>query len=230
MDDKLKAELKDAVAEVVASIFSEKKEEDMRKKAEEALNDSAKVISELTESLEAKTTELATAMASIEEYEDKISELGETVKAHADEMEKKDIKISASTEKITTLETKLVAIEQAQLAASRYTELEEAGVARKDKDGQIARIKGLSDEEFASYKAELVSVRESVLASIEEKGSDDSSSDDSDGVDTPPANVAKSGKEQAAMNMESGSKKIEDRYAELGKVLAARWTGKKEAN
>ena len=55
IDQKVKKEIE----EVVASIFSEKEEEDARQRTEDALSTSASTIEELTTTLEGRNTEVA---------------------------------------------------------------------------------------------------------------------------------------------------------------------------
>ena len=54
------------------------------------------------------------------------------------------------------------------MCKKRMAELEEAGVARKDKEAQTTKVREMSDEDFTSYKEELISIREAVLTELEE--------------------------------------------------------------
>ena len=52
-------------------------------------------------------------------------------------------------------------------AEVRMADLEDAGVARSDRDSQVTKVREMTDEDFASYKDELVSIREAVVAELE---------------------------------------------------------------
>ena len=60
MDEKTKKELKNEIESIVAVIFSEKEEADVRKKTEMALQESAEKIQELTTCLEERNEEIST--------------------------------------------------------------------------------------------------------------------------------------------------------------------------
>jgi hypothetical protein len=51
-------------------------------------------------------------------------------------------------------------------AELRMAELAEAGVGLSNKDAQMAKVREMEDEEFASYKEELVSLRSAVMAEL----------------------------------------------------------------
>jgi len=139
-------------------------------------------------------------------------------------------------------EASLETIKKDRLAEIRMSEIKKSGVTAADVDSQTAKIREMSDEEFASYKDELVSIREAVLAELEKNKDEETAGDDTktdeelaaeekakadadaaaaDDDETPPANVDKTKAVSAALNFENQpSKDMVAKYAELGKALA----------
>jgi hypothetical protein len=126
------------------------------------------------------------------------------------------------------------------------SELEEAGVALSNKEAQTAKVREMDDEAFASYKEELVSVREAVKAELaksgtpEEKpevaeeeveeeeaseetpeGEEEASEEDAD--DTPPAEIDKHQAVAGALNLEvMPSDDVLAKYRKMGEAMASR--------
>lgn len=232
--------LKKDIEAMVASIFSEKKESEMRKQTEAALQTSATTIEELTTALEAKNTEFTELTQQVSSLEEAQADLTTQLEAAGNE------KASVET-KLEEAEQKLADIEEEKVAATRMTALTQAGVVRKDADSQTDKVKAMSDEEFASYKEELEAVKASILETMEkaeeepkedasddepkedasdEAASDDepkedaSDDDDDEGV-TPPVNINPADTAHAAMNMEvAASDDILAKYAKMGTAMA----------
>jgi len=221
MDEKVRKEIEDAVA----SIFSEKEEAEARQKTQDALTTSAKAIEELTTSLEEKNDEVA-------DMETKISEADEKIATLASELEAAKTEKATSDEKLAETELKIEDMLKDKSADDRMVELEEAGVIRKDKEAQRTKVREMSDEDFASYREELVSIREAVMNELseakatseeekveeskeeskeetEEESADEDSEEadeeeasEEDEVETPAANIDPGKAVAAAMNME----------------------------
>jgi len=220
MDEKLRADIE----EIVKSIFANREESDQRAALEQTLEKSAKVIEDLTDELAAVKEELATSKETASRAnEDLVSKLA----ASEDSIEKKDIEITALTEKFTASESKieeltkekaeltsqLENIKLDQLVASRMAELVEMKIARKDQDVQSSKVRAMSDEEFEAYKAELVDVRNSIMAELETTTEDGSGS-------VAPAAIDKEKAAAAALNVEASKKTVASDYAALGVALA----------
>lgn len=155
MDEKLK---KDIEAHV-AAIFSEKEEAEMRKQTEKALQKAAATIEDLTNSLEDKNAELEELEVKISEGDTKVSGLETELEAARNETE-------STKEQLTARETELEEIKKDRAADVRMAELEEAGVAQRNEEAkasQVAKVRDMSDEDFAAYRDELISIRQSVL-------------------------------------------------------------------
>jgi chromosome segregation ATPase len=237
------------VEAMVTKIFAEKEDADVRKKTEEALSRSAKTIEDLTTSVETKDEEMAELATKVAEGEDSVKEL--TTKLEAAESE-----VKSFTEKLATSEKALEDMKKDKLADERITELEAASVAN-DADAQREQVKEMSDDEFASYKKDRISLRQSVLdqiketekaekekadkAEADEKAKADADTDSEgeekagDGEDgdeketTQPANVDPGTAVSAALNMEViAPKDVVAKYAELGQSMADAMTKKEQ--
>lgn len=225
------------VRKAVEGIFAEKEDAERQKKTEAALNKSATAIDQLTKELdkanatisdfETKESELAT---SIEEKDTELTQLAEakttleselsakaeeleTVKAELDELKPKYDSAKKELEKTTE---QLNKIEKDALAETRFVELTEAKVANKEKSAQFAKIREMSDEEFAAYKDELIELKESIIANLET-----SNEEDDDDSNVAPAKVTKS---KASLDLEDDTLTVEAEYEDLGKAMASLMT------
>lgn len=155
-----KKDLEVQVAALVASLFDEKEEAEIRKNTEVELNKAAAAVSELTTALETKNGEVTAAEEKLVASEASIQELTTKLEAAQNELEE-------ANEKLGNTEKALEDIKKDRAAETRMAELEDAGVARSDREDQMAKVRNMSDEDFASYKDELVSIRESVVAELD---------------------------------------------------------------
>ena len=155
-----KKELKDQVSVLVASLFDEKEEAEIRKQTQQELEKSATAISDLTSALESKTAECSSVVEELEISNERVVELESKLEAAKKELETANAKLNET-------EIALEEIRKDGAAEKRMVELEEAGVARSDREDQLSKVREMSDEVFASYKEELVSVREAVVAELE---------------------------------------------------------------
>jgi bacterioferritin-associated ferredoxin len=150
----------DAVVQTrVEAALSSREDAEARAAAEEALKEAKETFETLKASLEAKD-------AKIIEYEEALANLDVSTPTEAE---------VAANEKIVELEAALeeandrAAVAQAALdtiareetAASRMAELDEAGVTldEENAEAQYTKIRDMSDEEFQSYKSELIALR-----------------------------------------------------------------------
>ena len=141
--------LEQEIKEVVTSIFSEKEEAEARKRTEEALGTSAATIEELTTTLEGRNNEVA-------ELETKVSEAEERIADLESELEAARTETQTSNEKLAETESQIEDMVKDKAADERMTELEEAGVARTDKEGQRDKVREMTDEDFAAYAQERI--------------------------------------------------------------------------
>ena len=245
MEDKLKQE----VAQIIERILAGKDDDEKMARTETALEESASKIESLTSELEAATAKNDELTSKVVEFEAAEEELDKTkteeadaAKAAAEETVKKiedlEAQLAEKTEELDDIQKNTV-------AAGRMAELETAGVAREDKEAQTTKVREMSDEEFASYKDELESVRKHILAELkskspaegeeaeakakeeaeakakEEADAKAAAGGDGEGVDVAPAQIDASKVVQAAMNVEIyPSEDMTKQYADLGKALA----------
>lgn len=198
------------VAAVVESLFNEKEQAMIRQRTEAELQKAATTISELASSLEEKNTEVA-------EFEDKISETEAKVQELTSELEAAKAELETANEKLGQTEKALEDMKKDRAAEVRMTELEDAGVTRSDRESQMEKVREMSDEDFASYKDELVSIREAVVAELKkdrEKADADAKAEEEAAKQAAAEEAAKNGKkppmdeeEEEDPKMKKGKKK-----------------------
>ena len=184
-------ELKKDIEAVVAEIFSQKEEAEKRGKTEEALQKSAQTIVELTDTLEGKNAheeELATQVSDLQKQN---TELQSKLEAAQKEVEGATAKFAESEKKITEMN-------KDKAAELRMKDLATAGVTLSNVEGQAVKVREMSDEEFAVYKEELISLRKSVEAEL-----------------------AKSAEAAEKVKQEEEAKKVADDAAALAAATAA---------
>ena len=244
--------LKKDIEAVVASIWSEKEEVEVRKKTEEALQKSADTITELTVSLEDKEVEFTELSEKNTANETEIQKL-------KTELEAAQKKVDESKEALTASEKIIEDMKKDKAAELRMAELEGLKVAHSDKDIQTAKVRGLSEDDFVAYKDELVSLRKAVeselaktrktdeeLAEIKKKEEElaEAKKKEEDLAaakkkeeelanagegDTEHAKIEPGHMALAALNLESKvTEEMSEQYQEMGKAMAALWTEKKE--
>lgn len=236
-------ELRAQVRTMVDGLFSEKEESAIREKTELALGKSAETISDLTSTLEDKSIEVAELETKLSESEDRVQSLEKELEAAQKELE-------TSKTSLKEKEQALEDMNKVKVADERMTALEAAGVARADKEVQLLKIKEMSDEEFTSYKEELVYVRSAVEAELEkakvekeeadrakkaketseetsEEISEKTSGEEETEAATIPAKVTPGQATMAALNMEyMPDSDLMTKYAKLGEAMAEKWKEK----
>ena len=170
-------ELKKDVKAMVAEIFSQKEEDEKRAETEKALEKSANTITSLTEALEGKNAEAEETASQITDLEAKIEELTSELEAAKNDAEEK-------AEKLIEAENTIEDMKKDKAAELRMAELAEAGVALSDKDAQLAKVRDMEDEEFGSYKEELVSLRSAVEAELARADSEANSEEEASEEET----------------------------------------------
>ena len=231
MEDKLK----DQIEKVVTAIFASKEEDTKRKKTEDALHASADKLSALQLELDGivkanqeQASEIATLLESLKSIQEEKAALEAKFQEELQKAEEAKASVESEFEKLnleySTLKTEI-------LADKRMVELEKDGVVREQASLQRDRVKNMSDEDFVSYKDELVAVKTQVIAALVAK----TEASKTEVVDTgvvvdevvPPANVDATQSVQAALNLESTpSQDLISKYKALGNALAESITKK----
>jgi len=227
-----------SVESVVEEIFKKKEEAEMKKETEAALNQAADTIRQLNESLEAKDTEHSAEIVRFQEtisaLETQLNTVAESKRILEDEKAKfEEDKARFEDEKTTltkraeTAEQELDGIKKDQLAASRMSELDTVGVASSDRAAQTVKVREMSSEDFETYKTELVSIREAVVAqlqSAEPSGVETTAIDPNDLSDAAikvDSSIDPTKAAAAAINMESSpADDLLSKYRELGSQMA----------
>jgi chromosome segregation ATPase len=216
-------ELVSLVRAAVESALTAREGEDRAASIEASLEQANTMVTDLNDSMEAKAADLATKetentelQAQLQELVARVEELGE--KLAKSEEDKAEIETRA-----TAAELHLSDIAKENKLKQRLCQLEEAKVAKSGEklDSQLAQVKELSDEEFASYLEDRVELR----ASIEEAMiSAAEVAPKADEVTVAPADVqaAKASADAVVPVIEKATEEtIEDLYARLGDAMAA---------
>jgi chromosome segregation ATPase len=176
----LVAALEDAKTKLVeasASISDKDSEiEDLTSKLEEATA-TLEEVAEKAQTEEASMEDMKALMVGKDEELVSATEELKAEKAKVVEketaLETSDIELSAVKEELVTVSAELAQIKKDALVAERMASLEEAGLTRSDEAGieaQKEKIANLSDEDYASYKAELEAIKTSIIASLKDDG------------------------------------------------------------
>jgi chromosome segregation ATPase len=242
---------------IVDDIFKTKEESEMKRETEKALQTSANMIDELSQSLEAKDVVLEEKKAeilnlneSISDFETKITELKDEKTAFENEKEAFETEKADLTTRAEEAEGKIEGMEKDLLADTRLNELKEVGVAatsEKAIEDQTSKIREMSVEDFSSYKDELVAIREAIIAELgTKKGEDDntddanagdgeddseegSEEDDDDAASADDTSIDPAKAAFAALNMELvPGKDVVAKYLELGSQMANNIAERKE--
>lgn len=238
MTDKLTQD----VQTVVEAIFKQKDEAALLEETEKALTDSAEKINELTTSLEAKDGEIGTFVAKVDELEKTLADLVDKNKELETTLEQ--VKAGFETEKTELVKRAEIAeqaidkIQKDQMTQARFEDLKKDGVSAteaKAVEEQLAKIREMTDEVFATYKSERVELRKSIVAEMEKSAAaplvpvvEVSKVEEETKVALEEAEIAKSQdsidpmKAVAAMlNMEIlPTDDVKNKYREFGKALA----------
>jgi chromosome segregation ATPase len=202
----------------------------------DALNKAAVTIDELTTSLEASNTEVM-------ETDEKLSEAKNTIQNLETELEAAREKIEEVNTKAEESESALEEMKKDRATELRVAELKEAGVI-SDKKAQSSKVREMSDEEFVSYKEELVSIREAIITELSkpkpESGSEEVSEEEEvaeeeesetgeeeetetgeEEEEVPPAKIDPGQAVSAALNFEVfPSDDMKSKYQSMGKAMA----------
>lgn len=235
-------QLKKDIEVMVTEIFSQKEEADKKVRTEEALQKAAATISELTEALEKKNTQEGEMASKVAELENAINDLTSKLEAAAKEVE-------GSNSKLADAEKTITEMKKDRATELRMKDLVDSGIALSNKEVQTAKVRELTDEEFASYKEELISLRKAVeeelsktaqaaeeqakkeqeekeKAAAAAKEEEEKKALESANSVTPPPEVNKATAAQAALNLEVKKDDILTKYAEMGKAMAQRMVEK----
>jgi hypothetical protein len=159
-----------AVLAQVEEALSSRDEEKARLEAEEALREAKETFETLRASLEAKDVK-------IREYEEALANLDSTDPSVAEISANERIVVLESqveelAHRTNVAEAALDTIAREETAAGRMSELHESGVALDEDAAEIqyAKVREMSDTEFASYRSELVALKSMYASTSDEEG------------------------------------------------------------
>ncbi len=162
-----------AVQARVEAALSSREDATARAEAEEALQEAKETFTSLKTSLEAKDVKIA-------EYEDALANLDVSMPTEAEvAVNEKIVEFEAALEeannRASVAEAALDTIAREETAASRMAELDESGVTLEEENAiiQYSKIRDMSEEEFQSYKSELIALK----AKYDVSGSEESEED-----------------------------------------------------
>ena len=161
-----------AVQARVDEVLSSREEAQARQEAEEALTEAKATFEKLRAALEAKDAKIA-------EYEEALAKLdtdtpSEVEVAANERIVELEALVETYKHRSEVAEAALETLAREETAASRMSELEEAGVALEGDtaERQYAKIRDLSDEDFAAYKSELIALKSKYASASDEDGED----------------------------------------------------------
>lgn len=164
-------QIKSAARSQVADIYAAETEDTQRQKMEEAFEDAKTQIFDLEEHLQAATKDNEKLVDNVENLKKEKEELEQVkVDLEAKQAELQDHLDEASKE-VENLKKQIEDMEKDAAVQARASELGDLGLLSRGKssDRQKARIRDMSEEEFADYKDELLALREDWEAEMGKK-------------------------------------------------------------
>lgn len=156
-----------AVKAKVEEALSSKEDDVARQEAEQALREAKDTFETLKAALEARD-------AKIKEYEEALSNLENVDPTSAEVFANEKIveletALAEANTRVTVAEAALDTIAREETAAGRMAELEESDVSLDEEAAEVqyAKVRDMSDEEFQSYKSELVALKAKYAVSEE---------------------------------------------------------------
>lgn len=218
------------VREAVRAVMNEKDQAEKAKRVEAletamqtATKEAEDTIKELSESLSKKTAEAADVVEERDSFAAKVEELEAKTKELQAKLEESEKSTEELKERASKAENELADISKDRALDIRMKELEEAKVASKGDrlEVQKAKVREMADEEFSAYKEQLVEIRSEVEKAVKEEAASKTEPGDNK-VDVLPPDLDKADKAAAAINAETETETLKDKFAQMGKALAAR--------
>lgn len=222
-------EVSKAIKEVLAEVSAETRLDD---KVKTLLESADSTISDLLETVEAKSQEVAQSEGQAKSLKEQLDELvGKTNKLEEmlstkdTELKESNDKIVAAEERAVAAEAELTKIAHDRRLEVRVAELAEAKILKvgEKAEAQKAKVREMSDEEYASYKEELIDLRQSVEAALKEISSESGETT----VEVAPPVVKKEEATTGAPNVESSEPAGKSKFQELGQALAKKLKSEK---
>lgn len=223
------------IKKVVENILAKQAAAGIEKDVKEALKEAEATIKSLKDKVVEAETRATDDAAQIETLESAKTEMETELAAKNDELEKLTEDNKNLSERAENAEKVISDLEKDKLVSERMSELAEAKVERpgEARDKQAEAVREMTDEEFASYKEEMVALRNELMASVKselEKSGDaggneaegegeESASEEEGAAQTPPANV-EGALEEAAAALPNAENASENKWQNFSKGLA----------
>lgn len=199
-------------------------------KVSEVLQTAEATVSELLQTVSAKEEELsnlgeekATLLDQVQELATEAKEAKEQLAALEADLKEK---LAAAEERASAAEAVLKEAADAKALEARVAELAAAKVLRTGEklEAQKEKVKAMNDEEFASYRDELVDLRSDLEAALKETATDEDAEETEEVVDVaPPAINKEEAAAAGALDVEIVKPQtLKDKYAKLGPAIAKR--------
>lgn len=212
-------DFEDMVRKGVAAALEEKEGAARTEKMEDVIKAAQQTIDDLTDSLSEKEQLVEAANEEKKKLADEIKTLRETLEELESTLRLKEEEKNHIEERALKAESALEEIALARVAEERMSELVEAKVAKTGEklEAQKAKVKSMSDAEFASYKEELVELRTSIE---EELAKEEAAANEGDLV-VAPADIDAARSENASVTLNAESTRVadEDRFTRMSEYL-----------
>lgn len=229
------AKFEGEITKIVENILEKQAAAGIEKDVKEALEQAESTITSLKERVVEAETRATDDAAKIESLETAKTEMESEVAAKKDEIEKLTEENKNLTERAENAEKVINDLEKDKLQSERMAELAAAKVERTGdaREKQAASVREMTDEEFAAYKEEMVTLRSEIEASLkadlesasssEEEGTEDpeesASAEEEGDVKTPPANI-EGALEEASAAMPNAENASENKWQNFSTGLA----------
>lgn len=156
------------IKKIVENILEKQATAGIEKDVKDALKEAETTIKNLRDKVVEVNARVTEDAAAIETLKTEKTELETAAELKATELEKFAEEIKVLTERAENAEKVINDLETDKLEVARMAELESAKVVRSGeaRDKQALVVRAMTDEEFSSYKEELVSLRDELVASI----------------------------------------------------------------
>lgn len=227
--EEFRSEVSKALKEALAGVSAEARLDD---KVKTLLESADSTISDLLETVESKDQDLSKAadeykslQLKMEELVGKVSELEGVLAERDSQLKEVQDKVVAAEERASAAEAELTGIANDRRLEVRVAELAEAKILKSGEkaETQKSKVREMSDEEFASYKEELIDLRQSVEAALKEVAA---GSGDGKEVEVAPPLINKEEAAAAALNAENNDPTGKSKFKDLGEALAKRLKNK----
>lgn len=221
------AKMADEIRAILKDLLSEKEEAARLVKAEQVVHSAESTILELTNAVASKEDELTILAETNEGLTGQIEQLNSKVAELEGKVEESSNLFKELEEGANKAKAELASMAKDRKLEVRIRELEADKVLRSgDKqEAQKARIRDMGDEEFASYKSDLIDMRSELAGALENEAkrlAEGTAVGDEPAVEVAPPDLSQAGKEAAAaaLDVEVASADITNEWAAWGEQMA----------